>query len=69
MDLLKKFKEVKSKVNSTKDNSNWKLFNDLVEVYFSEEWDISQEQIRAFRRYEYALKQDLGLVKSNTDER
>jgi len=69
MDLLKKYREIKSKTTTNKSSANWQLFNDLVEVYFKEEWNISEEQVRAFRRYEYTLKQDLNLINNNKDER
>jgi len=69
MDLLKKYREIKAKTENNKNDSNWRLFNDMIEVYFSEEWGINQDQIRQFRRYEYELKKDLNLINNNKDER
>ena len=52
---------------TTTDN-NWYILRQEMEDYMISELGLTTEQVNEFYRVEYALKKELGLVKTKEDE-
>ena len=49
-------------------DNNWYILRQEMEDYMISELGLNTEQVNEFYRVEYALKKELGLIKSKEDE-
>ena len=66
MSNSKLWKKVMDK--KTKEDNNWYILRQEMEDYMVSQLGLTQEQVNEIYRVEFALKKELGLIKSKEDE-